>query len=70
MEQTMYQPGDVIVFNGGGGVRLIGVVWESLGSDYRVLPDQVDRMWVIHPHEIEKKIGTVDLHAVEQVRFP
>jgi hypothetical protein len=70
METTMYQPGDVIVFDGGSGIKLIGVVWESLGSDYRVLPDQVDRMWVIHPQEIQKKIGKVDLHAVAEVRFP
>jgi hypothetical protein len=66
----MYEQGDVVIFDGGHGMQLIGVVWEKFGSDYRVLPDQVDRLWVIHPHEIERKIGHVDAHAVEQVRFP
>jgi hypothetical protein len=59
----MYQPGDVVEFqmNLGGEPIAKGVVVGTLANDYRVMPQGRDQVWVIHPEEIKRKIGHIEL---------
>lgn len=67
----MYKAGDVVEFqlNFGGEPIEKGVVVDTLGNDYRVMPHKVDALWVVHAEEIKRVIGHVDLESTLSARF-
>ncbi len=58
-----YKPGDVVEFqlNFGGEPVAKGLIIEPLVNDYRVQPQGRDQVWVVHPEEIKRVIGHIDM---------
>lgn len=62
-----YQAGDVIEFQMNLGQEPVGrgLVVDTIGANFRVLPQDRDQLWVIYPQEIIRKVGHVDLDTLK-----